>query len=221
MENKNNMEESRNEIQKLYERHGKFYHNLFIDFLGLGKRFERFFLQSDYLKSDIKVLDAGCGSGALLTAFYKAAHERSLKNIRYHGFDFTEAMLDHFVILNKAQDINDIELRKADLLHVNQLPEEWRNYDIIISNGMLEYIPKLEFGKAIKNLRLLLEDKGILILFATKSNIFTKLFIEWWWKARTFMSEEINTILQGNGFSQIKINKFGPMSSMLVIEAKI
>lgn len=216
------MPEIQNEVQKLYERRGVFYHKLFVDFLGLGKRFERFFAQSNYLKSGMKILDAGCGSGALLGALYKVAqaHKLSLNNITYHGFDFSEAMLNQFRIQNRKSGINNIELVKADLLNPEQLPQGWRDYDMIISNGMLEYIPKLEFAQAIKNLKLLLKDEGVLVIFITKSNIFTKFFIEWWWKARTFKAEEINIALQNGGFTKIKINKFGPMNNMLFVEAK-
>lgn len=209
-----------NEVQKLYERRGKFYHNLFVDFLGLGKRFEKFFLKSNYLKSGIKVLDAGCGSGALLIALYEVAHKRSFKNITYHGFDLTQTMLDHFSALNGIRGISDIELRKADLMHVYQLPKEWRNYDIIISNGMLEYISEPEFVKALQNLKLLLKNDGTLLIFACKKNILTSFLIEWWWKARTFKVNEINIALQRAGFTKIKINSFGPINNMLFIEAK-
>lgn len=220
LKKRSNMQKTKNKVQELYERRGKFYHSLFVDFFGLGKRFEKLFLQSNYIKSDMKVLDAGCGSGALLWACYKTAHERGFRNITYHGFDLTQAMLDHFNALNKEQGVNNIELRQADLLQLDQLPKEWRNYDLIISNGMLEYIPKLELTGAMNNLKLLLKDGGILIIFIVRSNMLTKFLIEWWWKARTFKASEINIALHKAGFTQIKINNFGLMNNMLFIESK-
>ena len=213
------MQQTQNEVQKLYKRHGVFYHKLFIDFLGLENRFEKFFVQSNYLASNIKILDAGCGSGALLRSLYKAAHESDFQNIIYHGFDFSETMLDQFRLLNKKQHINDIRLCQADVLHPEQLPKEWNSYDIIVSNGMLEYIPKLEFDRAIKNLTLLLKDDGILIIFMAKSNLLTKFLIELWWKARTFKENEIRIALKNAGFTQINISNFS--LNIFCIEAKI
>ena len=213
------MQQTQNEVQKLYKRHGVFYHKLFIDFFGLENRFEKFFFQSNYLKSDIKILDAGCGSGALLRALYKAAHKKDLRNILYHGFDFSETMLDQFRFLNKKQHITDIALFKADVLHPEKLPKEWNSYDMIVSNGMLEYIPKLEFDRAIKNLTSLLKDDGILIIFIAKSNLLTKFLIELWWKARTFKENEIRIALKNAGFTQINISNFS--LNIFCIEAKI
>lgn len=214
------MTKPQNEIQELYERRGSFYHKFFIDFLGLGKRFETFFTKSNYLKSNTKVLDAGCGSGALLGTLHKIAHQLDLTNITYHGFDFSETMLNQFRVLNRKFHRDEIELAEADLLHINQLPQNWRSYDMIVSNGMLEYIPKDKFPTALSNLKFLLKDGGTLIIFITKSNIVTKFFIGWWWQARTFTKEEITEEFHNASFSQIKINKFGPMNNMLFIEAK-
>jgi ubiquinone/menaquinone biosynthesis C-methylase UbiE len=212
------MQQAQNKVQKLYQRRGVFYHKLFIDFFGLENRFEKFFTESNYLASNIKILDAGCGSGTLLRAIYKAAHKKDLNNIIYHGFDFSETMLDQFKFLNKKQHITDIALFKADVLHPEQLPETWNSYDMIVSNGMLEYIPKLEFDRAIKNLKLLLNDDGILIIFMAKKNILTKFLIELWWKARTFKKNEIRLAMQNAGFTQININNFS--LNIFCIEAK-
>ena len=215
------MQKVQNEVTKLYEQRGKLYHSLFVNFLGLGRRFEKFFRHSNYINSGIKVLDAGCGSGSLLTAFYKVAQVRRLTNITYHGFDLTQTMLDRFRAINAKQGISGIELQQADLLYIDQLPEEWRNYDLIISNGMLEYIPEPKLVKALNNLRLLLKNDGVLLIFATKKNVLTKLVIEWWWKAHTFTADDMRITLQRASFTKININNFGPIHNMLFIEAKV
>ena len=51
-------------------------------------------MKSPLLRSDMRVLDAGCGTGAVLLALREALGTRGLVHGPFHGFDITPAMLD-------------------------------------------------------------------------------------------------------------------------------
>jgi cyclopropane fatty-acyl-phospholipid synthase-like methyltransferase len=206
-------------IQKLYTKKASFYDFFFLDFLGVGRRIEKFFRQSDYVRSDFKILDAGCGTGNTTKSLYTLSLEKGYKNVTFHAFDLTQAMLDLFQQWVKKVGANNIILKQADVLGLEQLPPDWNEYDRIVSCGMLEYLPKDKMRKALSNLELLLKNNGRLVVFITSRNIITKLFIEQWWKANTYDEKELQKICLDVGFSEFKITKKW-WRMMFTIEAK-
>ena len=197
------------EIEKLYTQKTGFYHKFFIDLLGYERGLRKFFENYNYLKSNTRILDAGCGTGILTRILTEIAKKKKLDGIKYHGFDLTQAMLDLFKQwISKGNDKN-ISLKKADVLLLDeQLPKDWQNYDLIVSSAMLEYIPKDKIRQAIRNLGNLLKDDGTILVFITKKNLLMRLLIKMWWKADMYEKDEIKEVLLDAGFKQVIFKKF-------------
>lgn len=197
-----------NKAEELYTKKASLYHCFFIQLLQYENGLEKFFETNQCLKQNDKVLDAGCGSGVLTKVLSEIAKSQKLVGISFHGFDLTQAMLDLFEKWITGRNL-DIELKKADVLKLDeQLPKEWKNYDLIVSSAMLEYIPKSEVKKAFRNLCNLLKDDGTFCLFITKKNPLMSLLIKWWWKANMYEKDEIKQILTEAGFKNIRFKKF-------------
>lgn len=211
-----------NEVQKLYTKRAYLYHRLFVDFFRWGKKLERFFQKSDYLRPNLKILDAGCGTGIVTRVLYDIAREKGYEGITFHGFDITPAMLDIFREWIAKKRAKGISLEQADVLNLKNLPPNWKEYDLIVSSGMLEYLPKDKMRQALNNLRQLLKKDGRLLVFITRRNVATKLLVELWWKANIYDEKEIKQIFQEIGFSELKYTSFAEkwLNSTIIVEAK-
>jgi ubiquinone/menaquinone biosynthesis C-methylase UbiE len=210
-------------VRALYAKKSRFYQWFFIDVLGWGKQLEAFFHNSNYLSSNLKILDAGCGTGIVTKILYSIAEQQVLRNIQFHAFDLTPAMLNVFREWIANQGIRNIELTQADVLLLEeQLPSYWREYDLIISATMLEYIQKPEVTKAVSNLKHLLKSKGTLLVFLTRRNFLTRWLAQSWWKANVYEEKEIEQIFQQAGFSTVRFKPFTPswQNSIMVVEAR-
>jgi len=188
------------EVQELYTEKGEFYHHFFIDFIRYGKALKAFLKKSRCLASNMKVLDAGCGTGILTRNLCEIAQEEGSTGITFNAFDLTPAMLGLFRKWISENGREDIKLHQANVLEIGQLPQEWRNYDLVVSSGMLEYLSKDELGKALRNFRDLLGDNGTLAVCITRRNFFMKWLIQYWWKANMYTREEIAGIFRDSGF---------------------
>lgn len=202
----------------LYTKRASFYHVFFLDFLGVGRRIENFLRQSDYVRSHFKILDAGCGTGNVTRALYAIAHEKGYEDVTFHAFDLTQAMLDVFQRWIKNVGANNIALKQANVLSLEQLPSNWNAYDLIVSSGMLEHVPKDTMRQVLSDLKRLLKHHGKFVVFITRRTIVTKLFIERWWKANTYKEQELQQIFHEAGFRECTIVKTW-WGSTIVIEA--
>ncbi len=209
-----------NTIKALYTKRAVLYHRLFIDVFNFKGRFEKFFRETNYLHSQIKVLDAGCGTGAISRILHRVATQKGLSGITYHAFDFTPAMLDEFKRWMLKENIHDIDLKQADLLDPKPLASDWREYDLIVCFGVLEYIPKEQLEQTLRYLASLLNKSGVLIISVTRRNLFTTIFIGWWWKARTFREQEIRGACQNTGLVIIRESGLGIIYNPLILELK-
>lgn len=210
-------------IRTLYAKKSRFYQWFFIDVLGWGKQLEAFFYNSNYLSPNLKILDAGCGTGIVTKVLYSIAEQQVLGDIQFHAFDLTPAMLNMFHEWIARQGIKKIELAQADVLLLEeQLPSHWREYDLIISATMLEYIQKPKVTEAVSNLKHLLKSKGTLLVFVTRRNFLTRWLAQSWWKANVYEEKEIEQILQQAGFSSVRFKPFTAswQNSIMVVEAR-
>lgn len=207
-----------NGVHKLYTKRASLYHFLFVNFLGFGRKIENFLRQSDYVQSHFKILDAGCGTGNATRVLYTIAHEKGYKNITFHAFDLMRSMLDLFRQWIEKVGVNNITLKQANVLDMEQLPPDWNEYDRIVSLGMLEHLPKDKMRQALSGLKRLLKHDGKLLVAITKRTFITK-FKGWRWKYNTYNEEELQKVFLDVGFREFKIrNFFG--NFMFVIEAK-
>ncbi|OGY68889.1 MAG: hypothetical protein A2586_00020 [Candidatus Harrisonbacteria bacterium RIFOXYD1_FULL_40_9] len=209
-----------NEVEKLYTRKASFYQFFFLDFLGVHRRIKKFFRQSSYIRPQLKILDAGCGTGNITRALYTIAHKKGYEKIIFHAFDLTQRMLDLFQQWIQQVKATNITLTQANVLNLEQLPSDWNNYDLIVSCGMLEYLSKDEMKKTLYDLKKLLKFDGSLIIFITKHNIITKFLIEWWWKAHIYSKEDCQYIFANLGFNEFKITTAW-WRFILTVEAKL
>ncbi len=209
-------------VRKLYTDRGRLYQRLFVDFLGWGRELETFFRRAHYLRPDLRILDAGCGTGIITKVLYQLAQEEGYTGIQFHAFDLTPKMLEIFRQWITAQGADHIELAQADVLESGGLPAHWNEYDLIVSSTMLEYLPPTQVRDALMNLRQLLSRGGLLLILMTRRNRLTRWLAAKWWKTQTYAERDIQALLEDAGFEEIKFRNFSPgwSKSIMVVEAK-
>jgi ubiquinone/menaquinone biosynthesis C-methylase UbiE len=156
------------------------------------------------------VLDAGCGTGALTLALRDVLFGRGLVPSSMQGFDLTPAMLDRLKQRLNALGVEGVELRQADVLRLGALPVDWKDYDLIVSAAMLEYVPRERFVTALSGLRRLLVPDGRFGLFISKRNWLTRPLIGRWWDSHLYDAVELKLALAHAGFQQATFGAFPP-----------
>jgi len=211
------------QVQKLYTRRATLYERLFVHFLGWGQELETFFQKSDYIHSNSKVLDAGCGTGVVTKTLFQLAYKKNIDGLQFYAFDITQNMLEVFQQWITKQGAINIEVQNADVLKIECLPNSWKDYDLIVSSTMLEYLPMDKVKCALMNLRQLLRVGGVLLIFITKRNFITTWLAGKWWKTNLYDEQEIRALLYEAGFAKSELKKLssGWSSSIIVIEAKM
>ncbi len=214
--------ETINQAEELYTEKASLYDRFFIGFLGWGKQLKAFFQKTNYLHPNMKVLDAGCGTGAITQALYELTQKRRYEGLQFHAFDISESMLEIFQQWISARGASNIQLAKADVLKTDALQPNWQEYDLIVTSTMLEYLPRPKVKNALLNLKALLKSDGMLLVFVTKRNLITRWLAGRWWKANLYTKSEIQKSLEGADFGQMTFRKFVRWwsSAILVIEAK-
>lgn len=197
----------------------------FIHLSGYPQGLRSYFMNSPLLRSGMRVLDAGCGSGVLTLGLRSAILRRGYTLGMIHGFDLTPAMLDRFRHSLSAKAINGVELVQANVLDLEALPEEWNNYDLIVSASMLEYLPGDRLADALRSLRDLLNKEGMLLLFITRKNWIMRLLIGNWWCSNIYTAAELEKSFSTAGFSSIAFRRFPALYSYLdhwgyIVEAR-
>ena len=113
----------------------------------------RFFANALFLRPDMKVLDAGCGTGAATLALHAALTQRGWRPAQVDAFDVTLSMLSRLRKALQRASIAEVELAVADIQHLDTLPAAWQDYDLIVSSAMLEYLPRATLPAALQGLR--------------------------------------------------------------------
>ena len=133
----------------------------------MGKMIDR--LQVEFIynnipkKSNIKVLEAGCGTGRILIPLAK-------KGINCYGIDPSSNML---AILEKKKNDLNIELKKGD---IEKIPYPGNTFDIVFTMHVLMHMTSHK--KAIKEMYRVLKPGGKLIAdFPNKNSPYTILSI--------------------------------------------
>jgi ubiquinone/menaquinone biosynthesis C-methylase UbiE len=170
------------------------------------------FLRSPLLRSGLRVLDAGCGTGIVTLALRDALLRRDLAPGVLHAFDLTPAMLDRFRASLRRRGIQGVELAPADVLELTRLPDAWRGYDLVVSASMLEYLPRSRLSGALGGLRSLLREGGSAVVFVTRRNWLTRPLIGRWWQSNLYARDEIERAFGAAGFSSIAFRRF-PLES--------
>jgi len=187
----------------------------FIQWVGYPHGLRAFLERSHLLRSDLRVLDAGCGTGALTIALYEAFERKSMTPKTFDAFDLTPAMLRHLHEKLRRRGISLITTTQANVLQLNKLPPNWTDYDLIVSASMLEYIPRERLAEALAALRARLADDGRLVLFITKRNWLTRPLVGWWWRSNLYDRHELSTAFRQAGFPRAEFRAFPVAASHL------
>jgi 2-polyprenyl-3-methyl-5-hydroxy-6-metoxy-1,4-benzoquinol methylase len=166
-----------------------------------------FFLRSSRLRAGLRVLDAGCGTGVITLALCEALERRGLAPATLHAFDLTPAMLGRFHDTLKQRRIA-VQTRQSDVLEMESLPETWKQYDLIVSASMLEYVSPSQLVQALAGLRQRLNDQGHLVIFITKRNWLTRPLIGRWWQSNLYTKSELVDAFRRAGFSHASFSAF-------------
>jgi cyclopropane fatty-acyl-phospholipid synthase-like methyltransferase len=117
-------------------------------------------------------------------------------------------MLENFHETLRARAIEGVDLVQADVLQLEALPDQWNNFDLIVSASMMEYIPRERLVGALKGLRSRLNEEGSITLFITRQNWLMRPLIGHWWDANLYQAAELEESFRLAGFSTIVFRRF-------------
>lgn len=158
------------------------------------------------VKSDLKILDIGTGSGCIAVSLAK-----NLPKAKVYAIDVSEEAL---AVAKETAKLNGVEIYfiNADILEVNDLDDK---FDIIISNP--PYVRMLEKQEMKNNV---LDNEPELALFVADDNplIFYKKIIELaaknlidkgvlYFEINQYLGKETQSLLEATNFSEIELRK--------------
>jgi cyclopropane fatty-acyl-phospholipid synthase-like methyltransferase len=118
-------------------------------------------------------------------------------------------MLDRLQAELDSRGITHVRHKQANVLELeHQLSPTWRDYDLIISASMLEYVPKESLTHAISALGARLAPNGRLLVVITRKNWITKVLIDWWWHASRYSRKELREAFATAGLGDLTFIRF-------------
>lgn len=175
--------------QQLYSTRWRFYVAM-IALIGHRRSLKRFFKKRNILTDGMKIVDAGCGSGALMRSLWELAQEQDLTDVHFLGFDLTPEMLDQSQKWIDDTHATHVHLSQADLMNL-PLTDDLRQADLLVTAGMLEYIPKDQFVEALRHLRGLLKNDGRLFVFVSRTGFHNELLVGHLWHANLYSQQDL------------------------------
>jgi len=198
---------SGSDIEELYTRRIDSYES-FIGFFRTSQGLRALLLKSDLLRPDLRVLDAGCGFGTETFALIDALRAKNLRWEIIDAFDLTAAMLERFSRKIDDRGVERIRIQRADVLQLQTLPPSWRNYDLVLSTSMLEYLKKQDLSRALAGLRERMAPDGRIMVMITRRTPEAKILIEWGWKAQSYSKPEIVQRFEAAGLRNMRFLRF-------------
>lgn len=191
----------------LYDRRAGIY-DAMIRLIGHRRRLRRFIEASGALRDGMAVLDAGCGSGATTMAVHDAAARLGVDGVRYRGFDLSGRMLARAEEWGRQVGA-DVSFVRTDALSLPEgLPAAWRGFGLVVSAGMLEYLPKDRLPSALSALRGLMADGAMIQAFVSRDTAWNRIVIGGYWKANLYGEDELAQAFAAAGFRDIRIGPF-------------
>jgi cyclopropane fatty-acyl-phospholipid synthase-like methyltransferase len=117
-------------------------------------------------------------------------------------------MLSRFQQEIERRRIERVQLCQADVMSMEALPPSWREYDLILSASMLEYLPKQDLPSALAGLRARLAVGGHMLVMITRKTPETRVLIEWVWKAERYTKCELIESFHRAGFRDLQWFRF-------------
>lgn len=180
----------------------------FIRSVGYPLALRAYFARCPFLRSGLRILDAGCGSGVVSLGIRHALLARGFSIAGIDAFDLTPAMLDRFRQGLAVRGIGDVHLAEANVLALDALPATWTAYDLIVSASMLEYVPRESLPTALAGLRARLKETGAMVLFITRRNWLMRPLIGRWWRGNLYTRPELPGAFSQAGFAEIAFSRF-------------
>lgn len=195
-------------VQTLYTERLSAY-GAFISFFRSRDALRALLERSGLLRPKLRVLDAGAGFGTATFALLDALRAKDIEAQAIDAFDLTPAMLDQFQAELDSRGIILVRHKRANVLELEyELCPSWRDYDLIITASMLEYVPKKSLPHALSALRARLAQDGNLVVVITRKNWITKVLIEWWWHAARYSRKELREAFATAGFGDLAFIRF-------------
>lgn len=147
-----------------------------------------------------RVLDVGCGTGALL-----AALARHSPRARLAGVDLTAAMLD----VAGRQLGADVDLRQAP---AEALPFGDAAFDVVVSASVLHFIRRPE--AALREMRRVLRPGGRLVVTDWCADYLTCRLLDWWLRLsdrghfRTYGAAQLRGLLERAGWRDVRVERY-------------
>jgi len=198
---------SGSDVEGLYTRRIDSYES-FITLFRTSQGLRALLHHSDLLRPDLRVLDAGCGFGTETFALIDALRAKNLRWEIIDAFDLTAAMLERFGRKIDERGAERIRIQRADVLQLQTLPPSWRNYDLVLSTSMLEYLRKQDLARALTGLRELMAPDGRIMVMITRRTPEAKILIEWGWKAQSYSKAELVQRFEAAGLQNLRFLRF-------------
>ena len=126
------------EVQEIYTKKADLYHRIFFDILKCDKAIQSFFQKENYLRSEMRVLDAGCGSGLITKILVDISKQKNLSNITFNAF-FIGMIIFGFI-------------------------HDYFNYSKIVSKNISEYFHTIFYYILLPLVYSLLTKEGIIFI---------------------------------------------------------
>jgi SAM-dependent methyltransferase len=195
-------------VQTLYTEKLSAYET-FISFFRSRDAIRALLERSGLLRPHLRVLDAGAGFGTATFALLEALRPEDIDAQAIDAFDLTPAMLDRFQAELDSRGITHVRHKQANVLTLeHQLSRTWRDYDLIISASMLEYVPKVSLPHAISALGARLAPSGRLLVVITRKNWITKVLIDWGWHASRYSRKDLREAFATAGLGDLTFIRF-------------
>ncbi len=112
------------------------------------------------------ILDVGCGDGKILRYLAPRFDEVT-------GIDVSESMLTVARTHARESGVSYIQFEQGDAC---RFPSSVRNVDLIVSNGMIQYLDPAEVGAHLRECRRVLKPGGTIGIFSIPCANFRRLF---------------------------------------------
>lgn len=209
------------DVRRLYTRRSRSY-VAYVQAFGHRQGLRAVLSRTDVTAPGQRVLDAGCGTGLSILAIAGAMRRSGARPRLVHAFDLTPAMLGRCqATLSANRDrlqsagLSGVELRQADVLRLDdQLPESWRDYDLIVCASMLEHLPRDLLPAALAALRGRLAPGGRLLIVITRSMFYPT---RWIWHCQGYRRRELRRALDRAGLTGIEFHRYPPAFGWLTI----
>jgi len=151
-----------------------------------------------------KILDAGCWTGTL----EKAIDERKIK-CEIVGIDVNE---DALAVAEKK--FKNRIFCKVDLANpTKDFLDKYKGYfDTVVFLDVLEHVPAESEVKILKNLKLLLNKNGVLVLSTMLDHKFNFIDPAWFFGHRHYSENQTQKLVSDSGFISCEILKIGNLT---------